>query len=366
VAAILGAAGWYYVSAGSEDASLNDTKFTPFSIISREQLSSTAFILEIRCPEDVQARNAAKIQAAWNHGLWSVEMKQPQLQIARNYTPLPPLDGGEVSDGRLRFLVRKMDGGEMSNYLSRLQVGDQVWLRGPRYGFDVATRMRDATNVVFLAGGTGIAPALQITHKLLPDSSTVGEAQRSVRILWANRNDEDSVARDELGNRKARTWTGQATPRNTSSFSRQLVELKRRHGDSFHVDYFVDKERFITSKDINTAMGKPTKSPVFAVADKSCCWHSAERLAGVSEEEDALNAPEGAGKSSCTCRSHKMPPEPVGRNLMCVSGPDGFIDAYAGSKRWFGGREIQGPVLGLLGALKRMDPRMDDWLVLKL
>lgn len=370
-AAILGATATYYLSPDQQDASLNNKGFTPFAIVAKEQVSSTAFILEIRCPEAVQSQNAAKIAAAWEHGLWTVEMKQPQLQIARNYTPLPPLDDAEVGDCRLRFLIRRMEGGEMSRYLSRLQVGDQVWLRGPHYGFDVTRRMCDARDVVFLAGGTGIAPALQVAHKLLRGPSgdngspAAGHARPSVRILWANRRDEDSAARDALGDGRAKTRNGHPTTADTSSFAKQLVELRRRHGESFRVDYFVDAERFIARKDVDAAIGRPKNPPVFAVADKSCRWHSPERLAEVSEEEDAPDAPDAAARPSCTCRPHRMPPEPVGRNLLCVSGPDGFIDAYAGSKRWFGGREIQGPMLGLLGSMKKMDPRLDDWLVLK-
>jgi hypothetical protein len=141
--------------------------------------------------------------------------------------------------------------------------------------------------------------------------------------------------------------------------------MKRRHGGNFNVDYFVDDEKFIALKDIDAVMGNPLssrKAPVFARADKSCRWHSHERIAAVSDEDDAAEA----DSSSCTCRSRRMPPEAIGRNLVCVSGPDGFIAAYAGPKRWFGGREIQGPAQGLLGTMKRLDPGMDDWLLLKL
>ncbi|KAI1876451.1 hypothetical protein JX265_003977 [Neoarthrinium moseri] len=358
----IGSASWYGLSE-SEDDSLNTTRFTPFNIISKEQVSPTAFILTIRCPGAVLPKNASKFKAAWEHGLWSVEMKQPQLQIARHYTPLPPLNAGEVDAGEVRFLIRKMDGGEMSNYLSRLQVGDQVWLRGPHYGFDIKKRLGDAQDVVFVAGGTGIAPALQIAHKLLDASSTSNTLQSgklSVRILWANRKNVDSLGREQLTGRSKEAKRGRAME---SSLTNQVMELQRKHGDSFTIDYFVDDERFIAQSDINAALGlQAQKQPVFARADKSCRWHSHERLASVSDEEDRTQTL----ASKCTCRPHKMPEEPIGRNLVCVSGPDGFIEAFAGSKRWFGGREIQGPVLGLLGSMKRIDPRMDDWLVLKM
>ncbi|KAI0124210.1 hypothetical protein BJ170DRAFT_735913 [Xylariales sp. AK1849] len=328
------AVGWYGFGSNHEDDALNTTRFTAFNIVSKEQVSPTAFVLAVRCNDDVLAENVTRLKAAWEHGLWSVEMKQPQLQIARHYTPLPPLNGASVKPGELRFLIRKMDSGEMSNYLSRLQVGDNVWLRGPHQGFDISKRLGDAKDVVFLAGGTGIAPALQLAHKLLNGPSEItGITKPSIRILWANRGNVDSVAREELvGRAKGK---GLDTSR-TSSLTKLIVELKQMHGDHFNIDYFVDNERLVTLKDIDVAM--------------------------VSDEEDSTQV---AG-SDCTCRSRETRPEIIGRNLVCVSGPDGFIEAYAGSKRWFGGREIQGPVQGLLGAIKRMYSGMDDWLVLKL
>ncbi|KAK6066863.1 oxidoreductase FAD-binding domain-containing protein [Seiridium cupressi] len=359
---VLAGAAWYTLGSESSDDTLNTTKFTPFNIISKEQVSPTAFILTIRCPDNVKSKNSAKIKAAWDHGLWSVEMKQPQLQIARHYTPLPPLDDAGVDTGNLRFLIRKMDTGEMSNYLFRLQVGDQVWLRGPHYGFDVLKRMGDAKDVVFLAGGTGIAPALQLAHKLFNgNGDATGSRNASIRILWANRRSVDSLGRGELSV-KSKTTAGNTTT--LDSLTTQILDFSRTYGDSFKIDYFVDDEKFIALKDVNAAMGNTLfsrKQPSFAATDKRCRWHSHEGLAATLDEDD-----KAAADASCVCRPHNMPPEPIGRNLLGISGPDGFIEAYSGPKRWFGGREIQGPVLGLLGSMKRMDPKMDDWLVLKL
>lgn len=353
---IAGAAYWG-VNSETEDDSLNSTKFTPFNIIAREQVSATAFIITIQCPDDVAAKNNPKIKAAWQHGLWSVEMKQPQLQIARHYTPLPPLSDAQENAGELRFLIRKMDSGEMSNYLYRLRVGDQVWLRGPHYGFDIVKRMGEAKDVVFLAGGTGVAPALQIAHKLLDGTENAPPGQRpSVRILWANRRNVDSLGRTELQGKTKRIGDSGVA----NSLTDQIVDLKQRHQGHFDIDYFVDEERFMTYKDVNVAITS-RQQPALAATDKRCRWHSHEGLAAISDEDD-----KEAKDVACTCRPHNMPPEPIGRNILGVSGPDGFIEAFAGSKRWFGGREIQGPVLGLLGSMKRMDPKMDDWLVLKL
>lgn len=356
------AAAWYGLGAGGggDDDGLNETKFTPFDIVAREQVSPTAFVLTVRSPAGPAAANAAKVQAAWDHGLWSVEVKQPQLQIARHYTPLPPLEGEDRAAGPLRFLVRRMPTGEMSNYLARLQVGDQVWLRGPHYGFDVAKRLGSADDVVFLAGGTGVAPALQMAHKLLGTARGAASGP-SLRILWANRQGVDSVARAPV----ARSLAGPDTVPGQSVFLRQLAEMKRAYGDRLCIDYFVDEEKsFIGLKDVDAALGRPLawrSRPSLPPADKGCLWHSATLLALSSDEEDHLRGGDDADAAACTCSP------PSGRKIACVSGPDGFIEAYAGAKRWHAGRELQGPVQGVIGTVKRQGSgAMGDWLVLKL
>jgi hypothetical protein len=55
------------------------------------------------------------------------------------------------------------------------------------------------------------------------------------------------------------------------------------------------------------------------------------------------------------------PPQEKGSRLIIVSGPDGFIEHWAGRKLWVDGREVQGP---LGGVLRKMD--LGDWKVVKL
>jgi hypothetical protein len=50
-----------------------------------------------------------------------------------------------------------------------------------------------------------------------------------------------------------------------------------------------------------------------------------------------------------------------GKNIMFVSGPEGFVRAWAGPKEWRDGKEMQGP---LGGALAKLD--LKDWEIVKL
>ncbi|KAI0169625.1 hypothetical protein GGR52DRAFT_475258 [Hypoxylon sp. FL1284] len=379
-----------------KNKALNKTSFTPFTIVSKEQVSPTAFVLSVRAGA-ASATTRARLREAWDHGLWSVEIKQPQLQIARHYTPLPPPpraheeeknndDSGKNVDEDeeiLRFLIRRVDGGEMSTYLSRLRVGGAVWLRGPHLGFDVARRLGSSSSdstgqaagrvVVFVAGGTGVAPALQVARRLLDGPEPDETKPAAMSILWANRAAADALGRPlpptsasgrgswlpsswwRCGVQSDKTQERQEQTAEESSLARQIRDLQRRHPSRFYISYFVDAEATrISSQDIQRAA--PTSGQQLGLPPaKTCPWHSPAALANLPDDDDAKRQ-----DTACGCGGDG------GANLACVSGPDGFVEAYAGAKRWHAGGEMQGPVRGLLGRLLADGDVGGNWLVLKI
>ncbi|CAG8971359.1 hypothetical protein HYALB_00005978 [Hymenoscyphus albidus] len=338
-------------------------RFTPFRLVKREEVSETAVVLTLR-PEKLPNPahdNRGIYRRAWANGTWSVEFKQPQLMIAREYTPLPPLPDvkkGEEAD--LRFLIRKEKGGEMSGYLFGLSQGDVLGLRGPNveYGFE---GMEHVSEVVFVAGGTGIASALQAAHVLLEGTldadfkvkpgEVVGavkshmklrekekemkqkEEERKqegeekytphphVKILWANRRSED---RHQSG-----------------PVSDIIASLKARHGEHFYIEYLVDEEKtFVNESVIQRALGSPHE--IVRVMKDSKGWVGMKSLFGHSK-----TVPLAVEKDS----------------LLMVSGPKGFVEYVAGAKKWENGKEGQGEVGGLLA---RMGVAKRGWAVWKL
>ncbi|POS80633.1 hypothetical protein DHEL01_v200958 [Diaporthe helianthi] len=400
-------------SSASPKGVLNRETFVPFSVISKQQTSPTTFILTVSAPAPHQSANAALIGQAWAHGLWSVEIKQPQLQIARNYTPLPPTaaaagaGGGDLAAApddahhmhhQLRFLVRRYQGGEMSTYLSRLQPGDDVYLRGPHLGFDVGARMGDTgERVVFLAGGTGVAPALQVARHLLLQSSAArrgeeGQGRKlSMEIIWASRSRADCAGCPRLalpqGNSGRGFWGrvvgGSAPPAPAGAHDaegfehpvvRELRELQdafRSRGHQLELRCVADDEAgVISGADVMRALEgshRPSSSMAAGVTAEqaSCYYHSQQLLQHSTHESDAgLDGRGEAGKRAreCTCGGKGA----NGENLFMISGPDGFISAYVGPKVWADGAERQGPVGGLVRKLMQQNPdAWRDWLVLK-
>ena len=291
--------GLYKINASADDVQpLRPDAFTPFKLVARETISSTSSVFTLR--PKATGLNARIYEEAWAKGVWSVQVKQPQLQIARSYTPLPRVDTAEATEpSDLKFLIRKDPKGEVSGYLHRLPIGAQIDLRGPHLEYVIPD---DVGEVLFLAGGTGIAPALQVVHTLLESRSLPTAKLPTIRILWANRRQEDALDLSLI-------------PRISSAQVLEIPSLKFKHQAKLSFQYFVDEQQTFVTEDI---------------------------LMGLLSNR---------GRKS----------EVAGKKLILVSGPDGFVNYYAGPKVWKGGSELQGPLSGILKKLN-----LDGWEVWKL
>lgn len=294
--------------SAKSDAIFNPPRFTPFTIIDRQDVSPSSFILTIR-PDANTNPDIDPYADSWNRGTWSVEFKQPQLQIARSYTPLPPsIDAQNKSD--LQFLIRREEGGEMSNYLANLPIQATVHLRGPHPEVDLPM---DIKNVVFVAGGTGIAPAMQVMHTLLDRRTNTPKPR--INILWANRKRADCMGGvSSFKSKSGGTNIKEAIDLPIAAIVRELQLFQERH-ENLEINYFVDEEgSFLDRKSIPTH----TKSAI----------------------REGTEARDSAEPST---------------SLLFVSGPEGFVSYLAGPKKWEDGKEKQGKLGGLFAQLMRTD-----------
>ena len=306
----------------------NPLTFQPFLLKSKERVSSTSSIFTL--VPATASLSWSSYDQAWNAGVWSMRIKQPQLQIERAYTPLPPSPGdGEITSRReLRLLVRHEPNGEVSGYLHKLSVGAQLDLRGPLIEFEIP---EDVDEILFLAGGTGIAPALQVAHNLYcvrKDSHPPAK----LHILWANRKREDCEGGVNDGPIESRSWltrwpfypvspnilTPQAADSadsSSSSLMRLLHHFRQRQAGQFSIDYFIDEEqKFINEKTLRLTLQKL---------------------------QDNIDKPLAR------------------RKIVLISGPDGFVEHMAGPKDWANGREVQGLLGGLLSQISH--PGWEIW-----
>ncbi|KAL5117098.1 mitochondrial Homoaconitase [Pleosporales sp. CAS-2024a] len=300
--AVGGAAYRHFQAAESTRASLNPYTFTPYTLVEKKAVSRTSAIFTLRNGDG----GPDGMGDVWKRSVWSVEIKQPQLQIARAYTPLPPGPGqdapGTAQPADIRLLIRQEQGGEVSTYLHRLPATSTIELRGPNTEYELPA---DVNQVIFLAGGTGIAPAMQIAHALATRPGT------KMHILWANRRREE--CRGGVSDDGPSGLVNNGQPK--GAVVQELDALKERANAAtrgMRVQYYVDEEKtFLQQAHVEKTMAT-------TLADK-------------------------------------------GSRLILVSGPSGFVQHWAGAKVWVGGTETQGPLGGVLGKMK-----LKDWKVVKL
>ncbi|KAF8248747.1 hypothetical protein K440DRAFT_599657 [Wilcoxina mikolae CBS 423.85] len=194
--------------------SLNPHAFTPYTLTSHTPIATSppqSSILTLLGPPP--GFSPAHLQ--------SVETKHPALQIARSYTPLPSSD-----DGTIRLLIKLEPSGEMSRYIFSLPPSSAIEIRGPHNEYTLPPA-DTASRTLFLAGGTGIAPALQGAEKVLGASDTA-----EMRILWAVRRREETTG--EVG---------------------EVVRgLERKFGGRLEVGVYVDTEGGIRKEEVREAV----------------------------------------------------------------------------------------------------------------
>ena len=307
-----------------KEKKLNDA-FVVYKVAAKEPVSSTASIFKLEPLEKPQDFQTYK--DAWRRGIWNVHFKQPQIQIVRAYTPLPPNPNAPGNDENLlRFLIRRDPHGEVSSYLHSLPIGSTVGLRGPNLEYELTP---DVKQVVFFAGGTGIAPALQVAHAMFNvDGNKEG---RKLHILWANRKREDclggySDAPPPEPVPPKPSWSGFFTTQKPKPeipatldrgvIVRELEDLKKKYPGQLTVEYYVNEEDTWIDKD--TVL---------------------KALSRFDDKDFSLG--------SATAQEQRQ---------ILISGPSGFISYLAGPKEWRGGREEQGGISKIIAHAISMNP----------
>jgi benzoate/toluate 1,2-dioxygenase reductase subunit len=93
-------------------------------------------------------------------------------------------------ESAIRFLIKKIPGGVMSTWLESAQPGNQVELTGPLGSFYLRAVERP---LLFLAGGTGLAPFLSMLEVLAR-----ANAQQKVHLIYGVTRDLDLVQVDAI------------------------------------------------------------------------------------------------------------------------------------------------------------------------
>ncbi|ORX77944.1 ferredoxin reductase-like protein [Basidiobolus meristosporus CBS 931.73] len=114
--------------------------------------------------------------------------KGSEEMVVRPYTPT----SDEDAPGYFDLVIKRYNGGPMSEHIHSLKPGDTLAVKGPfaKYPYKANT----LKHVGMIAGGTGITPMLQVLRKIFKNP----EDHTKVTLIFANVTEEDILLRKEL------------------------------------------------------------------------------------------------------------------------------------------------------------------------
>lgn len=108
----------------SQDAPLSPTHFTPATLLSSETCNHDTKLMRLNIP-----RHLIPVDGSL-HGcrpIWSIFVKDDDIQVERPYTPLEGIDG----EGNMLLWVKAYPKGEVGRWLHSKKPNEQIEIRGP-------------------------------------------------------------------------------------------------------------------------------------------------------------------------------------------------------------------------------------------
>lgn len=108
--------------AASEAPKLSPSRWSPVSLVSSEITSKNTRLLTLSVPRHLLPPKDGSLSS-----IWSIYVKDDDIQVERPYTPLEGID----ENGHLKLWVKKYPKGEVGKWLHSKQPGESIEIRGP-------------------------------------------------------------------------------------------------------------------------------------------------------------------------------------------------------------------------------------------
>ena len=105
-----------------EQHTLSPSRFSPALLTSSEDSTPNTKLIELTIPPNLLPKGDHVFAP-----IWSVFIKDDDIQVERPYTPLY----GMSEDGRMKFWIKKYPYGEVGRWIHSKKVGHKIELRGP-------------------------------------------------------------------------------------------------------------------------------------------------------------------------------------------------------------------------------------------
>lgn len=279
------------------NATLSPSYFTPVTVTATEQCKDpNTRLMTLTVPREAMPSDSTILAP-----IWSIYIKDDDIQVERAYTPLEGID----EEGRMRFWVKKYPKGEVGRWLHSKHVGDKIEIRGPLKTW--AWQEEKWDEVVMISGGTGITPFYQLLHStLLLNKATT--PQTRFTLLHSSRTPGELPPPDLL---------------------RPLLSYASTHPDRLRVHLFVDQvdgseSESVPSKDLQVGrIGTTAIRHTLSSEQKQSWWQ--------------------------WLFNRSRPTITADRKIMfLVCGPELMVNAIAGP---YGRNYSQGPVGGALAEI---------------
>ncbi|KAJ2543887.1 hypothetical protein GGF49_001734 [Coemansia sp. RSA 1853] len=177
---------------------LNPLKYSPHTLINSTPLTkdTTEFRFRTNRPR-FDGDLEHKVDEVIQQGVWSIDIKDHLVQTYRTYTPID-YKVGEVDDerglrpGHCDFVVKRYANGSLSRFVHNTRVGDSVEMRGPHVSWPYEANTY--RQVFMVAGGTGIAPMVQLIKRAIADPTD----NTKFSLLYGSQTEADILCREQL------------------------------------------------------------------------------------------------------------------------------------------------------------------------
>lgn len=133
------------ISSGDDaPTTLVPTKWTPVSLIASEETSRDTRLLTLSIPRHL-------IPGTFTRPIWSIYIKDDDIQVERPYTPLEGVD----KDGHIKLWVKKYPKGEVGRWLHSKKPGDRIEIRGPLHTWLHEHQPDDWDEIIMVGGLVG-------------------------------------------------------------------------------------------------------------------------------------------------------------------------------------------------------------------
>lgn len=161
---------------------IDPENYNEFPLVDKVPVSSNASIYKFSLP-----RSSDKLNIPIGQHI-TISATIEGKEITRSYTPI----SSEEDEGYFELLIKTYPKGNVSRFVDNLSLYESIKVKGPKGRMQYKPNM--AKNIGMIAGGTGIAPMLQVISAIVRNP----EDLTNVSLIFANVSHSDILLKEDI------------------------------------------------------------------------------------------------------------------------------------------------------------------------